>query len=201
MSAKWEHIPMLDARPNGVKQFKPEEAPLIQELIARQVADLLSSYGDVLDLHVPNVADVDSEIEASNESRLYKFISINSIQLLNGQELTIEQIPEYEDGYYDTRKGLHCVSITEELDSDDFKTIQCYAIWDPYVETEGSRITDIDETPLAMSTLQELYEALIIATYEFANTRDVNEFEYDTVQYPIPVVETELVLIAENENL
>jgi hypothetical protein len=183
--AEWEMFPLWEERPEVIKQFRKKERDLLELTIARQVSDLLARHGRI------SKCEVDSSVcEGIDDPRTYKIIELDEIPLEDNGDLVIDQVPDCIDGFY-TEVGAHSVCKEDE----DGATVLSLTVWDPEIDTDR-RVYNADGKTVSRIVLQELFEALSVVMTKMDAESSGNAPPLIPSNYPDPVIEPELQLLA-----
>ena len=124
--SSWEHFPVTEERPSGVRIFSEKEHAELELIIATQIATMLSDYAACKPVEVDNSDCVDID-----EYKSYYALELEPIAMENDGELVIQQLPYSDDGF-DASTGLHCIEVVDE---DDVMQRQ-FGCWDPNIDVE-----------------------------------------------------------------
>lgn len=179
--SSWEHFPVFEERPSGVRIFTEKERAELEFVIATQIVTMLSDYATCNPVEVDHSDCIDIE-----DYKSYYALELEPVAMENDGELIIQQLP-YSGNGFDASTGLHCVEVVDE---DDVMQMQ-FACWDPDLDVERRIYDPVENKHIPQPVLQELYEALVVCSYILAHTGEVNRVPHETSAYPIPVVEPE----------
>lgn len=185
--AEWKLFPQTQERPAGIAQFKEKHRQELELIIATQIADLLSAYGEIVSVEVDN-----SDCIEVDEPQTFAGLSLPPITLDDDSQFLIEQFP-IQNGEYCTEAGRHCITVTDEDDDPKFS----FSVWDPEIDTDH-RIQQENGEEVVLDTLQELYEALVISTYIISELGELNKVALETTEFPVKVTEADFEKLAES---
>lgn len=182
----WKLFPFWEPRPD-VPKFGETDRAVLEDLIARQVADLLGQYAIIDDVEIDQ-----SSCPEANETKTYRALDLDPFRLEDGGELQIHQIP-YLNEELVIKPGCHGISKEDEYGEAEFEAV----VWDPSLNISPNVITT-EGAPIDISILQELYEVLIVAGGIIAQVETANNPPHDTALFPMPTTDVDFEAIIGN---
>lgn len=171
--SNWNLFPFWEPRP-AVPKFGDTDRAMLEDLVARQVADLLGLYATVDDVELDQ-----SSCPIADETKTYRTLDLDPFLLEDDGELQKHQIPVL-NGDYVVTPGCHGISKEDENGLAEFEAV----VWDPALNVSPNVITTTGE-PLNILILQELYEALIVASGIIAQLESVQNPPHVTASFPM----------------
>ncbi len=179
----WNLFPFWEPRPD-VPKFAVAERSVLEDLVARQVADLLALYATIDDVELDQ-----SACAIADEAKTYRVLDLDPLLLEDDGELQVHQMPLL-NGEYVVTAGCHGVSKEDQDGLAEFEAV----IWDPALNISPNVITPAGE-PIGISILQELYEGLIVASGITAELRTIQTPPNDTAAFPMSATELDFEAI------